>query len=445
MPIASEKGYSAPSLEGASGIVRRLKSAGYEAWLVGGCVRDFLRGEEAVDYDIVTSASPEAMRNLFSHTAAVGIRFGVLLVIERGNTYQVATYRSPHGYREDVRRRDFTVNALLMDPETGRIVDEVGGRDDLKRRLIRAVGSPEDRFAEDPLRMLRAVRFASNLGFAIEENTWQAISDHAAEILTVSAERIADELTFLLTRGGAGYGMRLLADCSLLAQVLPEVDALRGVRQPPKHHPEGDVWTHTVTMLDLMRCPADARLAWGVLLHDVGKADTQTEDDSGIHFFGHARQGCVLGESILHRLRFSRADRETILDLIRFHMNFMNVQNMRPSRLKRFLLKTGFDLHLELHRLDCLASHGSLESYEYCRKKQAEWADELRTLPRLLSGKDLLEMGLPQGALIGKVLRIVEEAQLNGSIKTPEEAHRFVIDHWSSVPTRKDDSCFPDD
>jgi len=445
MPNAIEKGDSAPSFDVAAGIVRRLKSAGYEAWLVGGCVRDFLLGVAAVDYDIVTSASPQAVQNLFSHTAAVGIRFGILLVIEKGRTYQVATYRFPNDYREDVCRRDFTINALLMDPETGRIVDAVGGRDDLKRRLIRAVGSPEDRFAEDPLRMLRAVRFASNLGFAIEDNTWQAISDHAAEILTVSAERIADELTCLLIRGRAGYGMQRLADCSLLVQVLPEVAALRGVRQPPKHHPEGDVWTHTLKMLDLMRCPADARLAWGVLLHDVGKADTLTEDESGIHFFGHARQGCILGESILHRLKFSRTDRETILDLIRLHMNFMNVQKMRPSRLKRFLLKPGFDLHLELHRLDCLASHGSLESYEYCRKRQEEWADELRTLPRLLSGKDLLEMGLPQGALIGKVLGAVEESQLNGSIKTPEEARRFVIDRWSSFRPRKDDSCFPDD
>lgn len=333
--------------------------------------------------------------------------------------------------------RDFTINAMLMDPDTGRIIDEVGGRADLESRLIRTVGLPEDRFSEDRLRMLRAVRFAANLGFDIDRETFAAISAHAPEILMVSVERIADELTRMLTLGGAGQGMRLLAQSGLLAQILPEVAALQGVKQPRRFHPEGDVWTHTVKMLDLMSFPADARLAWGVLLHDVGKADTQSEDDRGIHFYGHAKQGTILAEAILRRLRFSRLNRETILNLIRFHMNFIGVRDMRPSRLKRLIRTEDFDLHLELHRLDCLASHGQLATYEYCRQKQEEWSDELPKLSRLLSGRDLIEMGFRRGPLFGEILTAVEDAQLNGFIHTPEEARRLVLRRWSSFLTHK--------
>jgi len=422
---------SAPIGEVAVGIVRRLKEAGHEAWLVGGCVRDFLRGVKAGDYDIVTSALPEMVQSLFPHTAAVGIRFGILLVIEQGHSYELATYRSPGGYLEDVMLRDFTINAMLMDPDSGRIVDEVGGRADLNRRLIRAVGRPEERFADDRLRMLRAIRFAANLDFEIEVETFTAIAAHAREIDNVSFERIADELTRLLTLGGAGEGMRLLAKCGLLEQILPEVAALQGVQQPPKFHPEGDVWAHTLKMLDLLRFPADGRLAWGVLLHDVGKPDTQTQDNRGIHFYGHVRQGEILGEKILRRLRFSRVDQETVLSLIRCHMIFLRVQEMHPSRLKRFLRNSSFDLCLELHRLDCLASHGKLDTYEYSRRKQMEWADELKELPKLLSGKDLLAMGFQPGVLFAEILTAVEEAQLNGYINTPAEAQRFVTNRWS--------------
>ncbi|OPY90173.1 MAG: CCA-adding enzyme [Syntrophus sp. PtaU1.Bin208] len=426
---------TAPNREVAVGIIRRLKETGHEAWFVGGCVRDFLRGAEPGDYDIVTSAAPDAVQSLFPHTAAVGIRFGILLVLEQGHAYQVATYRSPGGYRQDIEMRDFTVNAMLMDPETGRIIDAVGGRVDLEGRLIRTVGQPEDRFSEDRLRMLRAIRFAANLGFKIDHETFAAISAHAPEIRTISVERVADEMTRLLTLGGAGQGMRLLAQSGLLKQILPEVAALQGVKQPPRFHPEGDVWTHTVKMLDLMSFPADARLVWGVLLHDVGKADTRSENHKGIHFFGHAKQGMVLGNAILRRLRFSRKNRETILDLIRLHMNFIGVREMRPGRLKRLLQTKDFDLHLELHRLDCLASHGQLDTYEYCRQKQEEWANELRILPRLLNGRDLLAMGFRQGALLGEILTSVEEAQLNGYINTPEEARRLVLRRWSSFLT----------
>ncbi|SEM34760.1 poly(A) polymerase [Syntrophus gentianae] len=437
MPIADESGTHAPSRDVAVGIIRRLKEAGHEAWLVGGCVRDFLRGVEAVDYDIVTSASPDVVQGLFPHTAAVGIRFGILLVLEQGHAYQVATYRCPGGYRQDIGMRDFTINAMLTDTDTGRIIDEVGGRADLEGRLIRTVGRPEDRFAEDRLRMLRAIRFAANLGFNIDQETFAAISAHAPEIRTVSVERIADEMTRMLTLGGAGQGMRLLAQSGLLKEILPEVAALRGVKQPPRFHPEGDVWTHTVKMLDLISFPADSRLAWGVLLHDVGKTDTKSEDERGIHFYGHAKQGMILGEAILRRLRFSRLNRETILNLIRFHMNFIGVRDMRPSRLKRLIRTKDFDLALELHRLDCLASHGQLATYEFCRNKQEEWANELQKLPPLLNGRDLLAMGFQQGPLFGEILTAVEEAQLNGFIHTPEEARRLILRRWSSFLTKK--------
>jgi len=415
----------------AAGIVRRLKEAGHEAWFVGGCVRDFLRGVEAVDYDIVTSASPETVQALFPHTVPVGIRFGILLVIEQGRSHEVATYRSPGGYLEDVVRRDYTINAMLQDPDTGRIIDEVGGRADLERRNIRTVGRPEDRFAEDRLRMLRAIRFAANLGFTIDPKTLSAIKVHVPKIREVSIERIADELTRLLTLGGAGQGMRLLEETGLLEEILPEVADMRGVKQPPIFHPEGDVWTHTVLMLDLMTYPADPRLAWGVLLHDVGKPDAQSKDERGIHFYGHARQGAALAENLLRRLRFSRSDMERILELIRCHMIFINVREMRPNRLKRLLRSPDFDLFLELHRLDSLGSHGGLNSYEYCRQKQAELTVEQLKPPPLLSGKHLLEMGFTPGALFREILTALEDAQLNGMIATPEDARRLVRNRWS--------------
>lgn len=419
-----------PRRDIAAGIVRRLKEAGHEAWFVGGCVRDYLRGVEAGDYDIVTSASPEAIQALFPRTVGVGIRFGILIVIENGYSHEVATYRSPGGYLEDVLRRDFTINAMLQDPDTGRIIDEVGGRADLEGRVIRAVGRPDERFAEDRLRMLRAVRFAANLAFSVEQETLEAIQAHAPEIQEVSVERVADELTRLLTLGGAGEGMRLLMKTGLLEELLPEVAAMRGVKQPPKFHPEGDVWTHTVKMLDLMSIPADSRLAWGVLLHDVGKPDVQSRDHRGIHFYGHVQQGEILAEGILRRLRFPRADMECILGLIRCHMSFINVREMRTSRLKRLLRSPDFDLLLELHRLDCLGSNGVLDSYEYCLQKQRELTDEQLRPPPLLRGKDLLEMGYLPGALFREILNAVEDAQLNGSIATPEEARQLVKNRW---------------
>jgi len=441
------------SRDTAISIVQNLQDAGYEAYFVGGCVRDLLRGVEPGDYDIVTSARPDEVRSLFPHTVPVGISFGVVLVVEGGHRYEVATFRTESDYEDgrrpsqvefstaegDVRRRDFTVNALLMDPVTGNIIDYVEGRRDIVNRLIRTIGSPEERFAEDHLRMLRAVRFAANLGYEIDAETFNAIKKYVSSISRISAERVRDELTKLLTRRGARRGMEILAESGLLAEVLPEVYALRGVDQPPRFHPEGDVWEHTLRMLDILPSGEgvenDLRLAWSIVMHDIGKAHTRSENESGIHFYGHVREGEKIAEAMMRRLRFSRAEMETILALIHYHMLFMNVMDMRPNRLKRLLRMPDFHLHLELHRLDCLGSHGSLESYQFCRNKLEEMADEELHPPRLLNGNDLIGMGFPPGPLFSEIMRTIEDAQLDGEISTPAEARRLVMDRWGDKST----------
>jgi poly(A) polymerase len=439
------------SYDGAVRIVSRLKSAGYEAYLVGGCVRDLLRGVEPLDYDIVTAARPEDVRSLFSHTVPVGVSFGVVIVIEEEHRYEVATYRIEGEYEngrrptrvafttveEDVLRRDFTINALLMDPQTGNIVDYVGGREDLENRVVRTIGDPEKRFSEDYLRMLRAVRFAANLDYLIDSKTFNAMRKHASEICRISSERIRDELTKILTHGfGSRRGMETLADTGLLEQILPEVNALRGVDQPARFHPEGDVWEHILRMLAMLPSGAglenDSRLAWGIVMHDIGKARTHTEDASGIHFYGHVQEGEKIAEGIMRRLRFSRVEAETILALIHCHMLFINVKEMRPNRLKRFLRMPDFELHLELHRLDCLGSHGFLDNYDFCRAKMTEIAKEELHPPRLLNGRDLIEMGLPPGPLFSEILHAVEDAQLDGNISSSDEARRMVMDQWGN-------------
>jgi poly(A) polymerase len=321
-----------------------------------------------------------------------------------------------------------------MDPNTGNIIDYVDGRRDIENCVIRTIGSPEKRFFEDHLRMLRAVRFAANLQYEITPETLQAIRVHAPLIRTVSAERIRDELTKLLTCGGARYGMETLAETGLLSEILPEVDALCGVEQPPRFHPEGDVWEHTLRMLDLLPSGKgvenDARLAWGIIMHDIGKAGTRSEDESGIHFYGHVNLGEKIAESIMRRLKFSRAEMETILALVHCHMLFMNVQEMRPNRLKRFLALPDFDLHLELHRLDCLGSHGFLDNYEFCKNKLSEIADEELHPPRLINGDNLIAMGFSPGPLFSEILHAVEDAQLDGEIFTSDEALMLVRERW---------------
>jgi poly(A) polymerase len=423
----------------AGKICRALAEVGHEAYLVGGCVRDIVLGREPSDYDVTTDATPERVESLFPGSLTVGAKFGVVVVVEEGIQVEVATFRSDISYSDgrhpdrvvysrsvadDVRRRDFTINGLLMDPRTAEVIDLVGGRADLEARLIRAIGDPEKRFIEDKLRMLRAIRFAARFDFAIELTTFAAIRRLAPEIHQVSAERVRDELTRLLTEGSARRGFELLDASGLLPAVLPEVARMKGVEQPPEFHPEGDVWIHTRLMLEGLPAGVSDTLAWGVLLHDVGKPPTFTPSGPGtrIRFDNHADVGAAMAEAICRRLRFSNAATEQIDSLVRNHLRFIDVPRMRPATLKRFVRLPHFEEHLELHRLDCLSSHAKLDTYDFVCRFLAETPPEEVHPPRLVTGNDLKALGLQPGPLFGKILTAVEEAQLEGRVKTRVEA-----------------------
>ena len=431
----------------AARIVLQLRDAGFEAYFVGGCVRDFVMGVVPSDYDIVTSALPDQVMALFNRTVAIGAKFGVVAVIAEDHSFEVATFRSDDVYidgrrpsqvhfssaKEDVFRRDFTVNGLLMDPVTEEITDYVDGLADIQEKIIRTIGDPDKRFQEDHLRMLRAIRFTANLNFNLDSFTQESIAKNVAQIQIISSERIQDELRKLLTRGGARRGFELMVQTGMLREILPEVDAMQGVEQPPRFHPEGDVWQHTLIMLEILseeETRVNPVLAWGVLLHDVGKPVSRTEDENGVHFYGHAKQGEKIADEIMQRLKFSRLQRVTVLDLISQHMDFMNVQKMRPARLKRFLRMPDFDLHLELHRLDCLASHGMLDNYEFCRNQLENLTVEELHPPRLLNGDDLIVMGFAPGKMVGEILRVLEDQQMEGIINSKDEAKIFVENNW---------------
>jgi len=420
-------------------IIAELRRRNHQAYLAGGCVRDRLLGREPQDYDVATDASPAQNLAYFPGAIAVGASFGVILVRKDGADVEVATFRSDHHYRDgrrpekvtftgspeqDVQRRDFTINGLLFDPAGNKVLDYVGGQADLDARLIRAIGDPPERFHEDKLRMLRAVRFAARLGFEIEAATMRAIQQHAPEIGSISAERIRDELNRILTEGGARRGFELLDESGLLEPILPEVAALKGVEQSPEHHPEGDVWIHTLLMLEKLDHPS-VPLALGTLLHDVGKPSTFQIADR-IRFNGHVEVGVRLAEAICKRLRYSTSDTEQVMDLVANHMRFMDVHRMRESTLKRFLRKPRFDEHMELHRLDCLSSHGSLTNYEFVRAKLAEVPPEVLRPPRLLTGDDLIAAGYQPGPAFARILSEVEDAQLEGRLTTKEEALAYV-------------------
>lgn len=420
-------------------IVATLRQSGQQAWLVGGCVRDLLLGAEPKDFDVSTDARPERLLELFPGSGCVGAHFGVVLVRREGASVEVATFRSDRDYadgrrpaavrfetdpRQDVLRRDFTINGLMLDPESGEVLDYVGGRADLDSRLLRAIGDPDVRFGEDHLRLLRAIRFAARLGFQIEPATFEAIRRNHRSILRVSAERVRDELTRILTEGGARRGFELLDATGLLADLLPEVAAMKGMAQPPEYHPEGDVWAHTLLLLDNLRQPTPT-LAWGALLHDVGKPPTFRVAER-IRFDGHVEEGVKIAREVLLRLRFSREDAEQVEALVANHMRFMDVQRMRESTLKRFLRAPRFDEHLELHRLDALASNRWLEEYEFVKRRREELSEERLRPPRLISGDDLVAEGYRPGPLFTEILAAVEDAQLEGGIATRDEALELV-------------------
>ena len=433
----------------ANSICETLLRNGHQALLCGGCVRDLLLGREPVDYDVTTDATPDRVMALFPESVAVGAQFGVILVPRDGQKVEVATFRSDVGYsdgrhpdrvefsktpQEDVQRRDFTINGLLMEPGTGEILDFVDGRADLQDGVIRAIGDPVRRFAEDKLRMMRAVRFAARFGFEIEPATFRAMRSHVKEIHQVSPERLREELTKMLTEGAARTAFELLDQTWLLQQVLPEIAATKGVQQPPQFHPEGDVWIHTRLMIEQLPIGASPTLAWGVLLHDVGKPATfksASETGDRIRFDGHVAVGVRMAEAICRRLRFSNEDTEQILALVDNHMKFKDVEQMRASTLKRFVRQPRFDEHLELHRLDCLSSNRQLESYDFVRRALKETPPEQIRPPRLLTGDDLLEMGYKPGPAFSAILRSVEDAQLEGVIATSKAAMEYVREKFS--------------
>ena len=428
----------------ANSICETLRRNGHEALLVGGCVRDLLLGREASDYDVATDATPDRVMALFPESIAVGAQFGVMLVPRDGVKVEVATFRSDVGYsdgrhpdsvvyartaKEDVQRRDFTLNGLLMRHDTGEVLDFVGGQADVKNRVVRAIGEPDRRFAEDKLRLMRAVRFAARFGFTIEPATFAAIQRHAPEITQVSAERLRDELTKLLTEGAARHGFELLDETCLLPVVLPEIAAMKGVQQPPQYHPEGDVWIHTRLMMEQLSAGTSPTVAWGVLLHDVGKPPTfKSAEETGdrIRFDGHVDVGVRMAEALCRRLRFSNEDSEQILALVANHMRFKDVEQMKASTLKRFVRLPRFEEHLELHRLDCLSSHRHLESYTFIQQVLAETPPEQIRPRRLLTGDDLQEMGYKPGPIFTEILRSVEDAQLEGQLRSRQEAEEYV-------------------
>lgn len=430
---------TAPYAGLASRIVGALREAGHAAWLVGGCVRDELLGIAPKDYDVATSARPDQVAALFPKSEPVGAHFGVVLVKETGCHVEVATFRSDHSYsdgrhpdavsfvtdpRPDALRRDFTINALFLDPSTREVMDFVGGQADLRAGVIRAIGNPLDRFQEDHLRMLRAVRFAARFRFEIEERTFRAMRKLRTLIHKVSTERVRDELVRILSEGGAPRGLDLLDECGLLEELLPEVKAFQGVAQPPEYHPEGDVWTHVMLMLEKMG-KAPPTLALGVLMHDVGKPATFRVADR-IRFDGHVEKGVVMARKVLARLKFSNDQIERVSSLVEHHMQFKDLQRMRQSTLKRFLRMDHFDEHLALHRLDCLASNGNLENYEYARTMLEQMPKEVLRPPRVLTGDDLIAEGYLPGPRFAKLLQAVEDAQLEGRIGSREEALELV-------------------
>jgi poly(A) polymerase len=437
----------------AAEIVARLQAAGFAAFWVGGCVRDFLLGCEPQDFDIATGARPDQVEKLFPKTIPVGKQFGVIIVVAGGQQFQVATFRAEADYQDgrrpetiqfadaeaDALRRDFTVNGLFYDPLTQKIRDWVGGENDLCARIIRTIGAAAERFGEDHLRMLRAVRFAARLGFAIEGKTLAAIQTLAPKIKIISAERIRDELLKLfapptgetpaLTHySPASRGLLLLRESGLLEHVLPELAATIACEQSPDFHPEGSVFHHLVLMLEKMPAGADPLLPWAVLLHDIAKPVTAARDAATgkIHFYGHEKVGAEMAEDILRRLKFPNREREIIVTCVQQHMQFKDVRQMRKATLRRLLLRATFPLELELHRLDCLGSSGDLAHYHFLVAQAEELKQLPALIPPLLSGNDLLALGVAPGKRIGEVLHELRERQLAEELKTPDEARAWI-------------------
>ena len=422
----------------AKKIVARLRKAGFAAFWVGGCVRDYLLGREPWDIDIATDARPEQIEALFKRTIAVGKKFGVIIVVENEHDFQVATFRSDEGYhdgrrpekvvfgdaRADAVRRDFTVNALFYDPISKTTYDWVGGQDDLLAKIIRTIGRPEERFGEDHLRLLRAVRFAAQLNFEIEAETFAAVKRFAPKIKLISSERIRDELLKLFRPPYAARGLDLLRDSGLMEHVLPELCPTITCAQSPDFHPEGSVYNHIRLMLEQLPANAPATLPWAAILHDIGKPPTASLDETtgAIHFYGHEKVGAEMAAQILNRLRFSKKELDEIVACVRQHMQFKDVKQMRKATLRRLLMRETFPLELQLHKLDCLGSHRSLEHYDFLVEQAKELKKKPRIRPPLLTGKDLITLGMKPGPEMGALLHEIRDKQLSEELKTKRAA-----------------------
>ena len=422
-------------------ICARLSERGHVAYFAGGCVRDMVRSLTPKDFDVATDAPPEIVQQMFPHTYAVGAKFGVIVVVENGTNFEVATFRSDGRYldhrrptavrfsspEEDAKRRDFTINGMFFDPARNEVIDFVGGRADLEKKIIRAIGDPEQRFDEDRLRMLRAVRFSTVLDYQIDQTTWNALAANAASITQISAERTRDELVKIFLSPNRVRGWDLLDQSGLLRAVLPEIEPMKGCEQPQQFHPEGDVFQHTRLMLQLLPEKVSVPLVFSVILHDVAKPVTAAVDSTGrIRFNEHDRIGSVITEQIMERLRFSRAEIDATVEMVRQHMVFKDVAKMRVAKLKRFMARPTFAEELELHRVDCASSHRILDNYEFLLRKQEEFANEPIIPPPLLTGDDLIVLGMKPGPKFGEILDAVETRQLEGALKNREEALEWV-------------------
>ena len=470
--------------EAALKIVQTLRARGYEAYFAGGCVRDLLLGREPADYDVATSATPEVVLEMFPRTFAVGAHFGVVLVATCGGAdgadapqalrqtpmeestgtepvIEVATFRSDLSYsdgrhpdavrytktaEEDVKRRDFTINGLLLDPLRGgralveclgdpkllreAVLDYVGGLADLDAGVVRTIGRAEQRFEEDHLRLLRGVRFAARFGFELEAETKRAIRSLASRIHAVSRERVRDELTKMLTEGHARRAFELLDETGLLNEVLPEVARMKGVEQPPQFHPEGDVWVHTLMLLEQLEPGCSETLAWGALLHDVGKPPTFKRAPDRIRFDGHVEMGVAMGAEICRRFRFSNEETRQVLALIENHMRFMDAQRMKESTLKRLFRLERFEEHLALHRMDCLAASGNLDHWAFVHERFYAMPEAVVRPKPLITGRELIAAGYPPGIRFREMLRAAEDAQLEGAVATAEDALKLVRERF---------------
>jgi len=417
-------------------IAAHLRESGHIAYFAGGCVRDIVRGQTPKDFDIATDAKPENVQKLFPRTYAVGAHFGVILVLENGFQFEVATFRSDEAYidgrhpsavhfsspEEDAKRRDFTINGMFYDPVAEEVIDFVGGRADIAAKLVRAIGDAAQRFAEDRLRMLRAVRFATVLGYKIDSQTWDALVANAASVNKISAERIREELARIFLSPNRMRGWDLLDSSGLMRAILPEIDAMKGCKQPEQFHPE-DVFEHTRLMLQFLPEKVSVPLVFSVLLHDVAKPRTAVVDETGrIRFNGHDRIGAEMTEEIMRRLRFSGAEIDATVEMVRQHMVFKDVPKMRVAKLRRFMARPTFDDELELHRVDCEGSHRMLDNYEFLLRKRDEFANEPIVPPPLVRGDDLIALGLKPGPKFGKILEAIETRQLEGNLRSREEA-----------------------